>query len=225
MRPIHLILISVLSCASVIAGCGDDTSGTGGSGGTAGNGGSGGGTGGSGGNTNFPPPPALGAQIDRFGRPAINTALNHTFDTNQATKDAAKDAWNQAKRTDWGTYADEVAFNLGILDSLDANCGNQFLADPALSPDRYKTLATVLADDRLWINLASDSCTTYLAVEANATGALANNDCGGRRPADDVIETSYSLLAAGLLAGVDDTITADPAKTGVETFPYLAPAP
>ena len=30
--------------------------------------------------TSPPAPPALGAQIERMGRPAINTALNHTFD-------------------------------------------------------------------------------------------------------------------------------------------------
>jgi hypothetical protein len=217
MRPIHLFLVSVMTCASALAGCGDDTSGTGGTGGTAGGGGTGG-------ENAFPPPPALGAQIDRFGRPAINTALNNTFNADLVTKDAAKDNYNHAKRADWSGFAGEFALNLGILDSLDANCGNQFLADPVLGPDRYAGLAGVLADDRLWVNLASDSCTTYLAVEANATMALPNNDCGGRRPADDVIERSYSLLAAGLLTGVDDTILADPIKTGVETFPYLAPA-
>jgi len=167
--------------------------------------------------------PMLGEQVERMGRPAINTAANHTFDGNSATKDAAKDDWNKAPRADWGQFRDEVANNLGILDSLDANCGNQFLAGMNATADRYDGLAGVLADDRLWVNLASDSCGVYLAVEANFTDALPNNDCGGRRLADDVVETSYSLLAAGLLSGVDDTIVADPAKTGGELFPYLAP--
>src|SRR5689334_3063778 len=59
--------------------------GAGGAGGTGGAGGAGG-SGGSG----LPAPPRLGAQIDRFGRPAINTATNHTFDVDMAKKDAAK---------------------------------------------------------------------------------------------------------------------------------------
>lgn len=230
MRAIHLFLVSVISCAALVVGCGDDettatsSSNTGGNGGTGGTGGSGGGSGGSGGGANFPPPPALGPQIDRMGRPAINTALNNTFEPDDATKDAAKDAWNTAARASWNTYSGEVAKNLAILDSLDANCGNQFLAGDMPVAGRYDTLAGVLADDRLWVNLNSDSCDIYLAVEANATGAQANNDCGGRRLSDDVIERSYSLLAAGALTGIDDTIAADPIKTGGETFPYLAPA-
>src|SRR5438045_6193332 len=43
-----------------------------------------------------PAPPALGAQIDRMGRPAINTALNNTFNADAASKGKAKDAYNAA---------------------------------------------------------------------------------------------------------------------------------
>lgn len=217
MKTAILFLATSLACTALAVGCGDDdttTSGTAGGGATGGNGGGGG--------SAAPTVPTLGAQIERMGRPAINTALNHTFDPNAATKDPAKDAWNEADRPAWNGYATEVAANLAILDSLDANCGNQFLAGGMPVAGRYDGLAGVLADDRLWVNLASDSCGVYLAVEANFTGALDNNDCGGRRLADDVIETSYSLLAAGLLSGVDDTIAADPVKTAADAFPYLS---
>lgn len=223
---ISLFLVTALSCAALASGCGDDseTSATGTTTTTTNTNTTTTGEGGTGGGADVNPNvPMLGEQVERMGRPAINTAANHTFDGNSATKDAAKDDWNKAPRADWGQFRDEVANNLGILDSLDANCGNQFLAGPAATADRYDGLAGVLADDRLWVNMASDSCGVYLAVEANATGALPNNDCGGRRLVDDVIETSYSLLAAGILSGVDDTIDADPAKTGGELFPYLAP--
>jgi hypothetical protein len=228
-RSLLLATTVTLSLAG-FAGCGDGGSGSGGggstsTGGTTASGGTtAGGTGGSGGTTTtmMPKPPTLGAQIDRFGRPAINTALNHTFDTDAAAKDTAKDAWNaNSDPSTWANYVPEIEKNLAILDSLDTVCGNQLLADKSKSdPSRYATLATVLADDRQFVKTDAAKCTTYLAVEANAVG-IANGDCGGRRLSYDVIETSYSVLAAGMLSGIDDKITISDAAKG-ETFPHLA---
>jgi hypothetical protein len=172
-----------------------------------------------------PAPPALGAQVDRFGRPAVNTALNNTFNGNATAATAAKNAYNADKNSaTWAaTYKGEVAANLAILDSLDTNCGNQLLAAPgAVTATRYNGLATALADDRQWVNSAAAACTTYLAVEANATGVLQNADCGGRKLTYDVIDITYSVVAAGALAGVTDGIAAVAAKTNGTTFPYLA---
>lgn len=225
------LAFSALSSMVITAACGgDDDDGTstttttttstsmGGSGGTGGTGV--GGSGGSGGGMAVMVP-ELGTQIDRLGRPAINTALNHTFDPDMATKDMAKDNWNTAAQAEWTSYIPEIAYNLGILDSLDTVCGNQLLADPVLSADRYLGLAAILADDRLWVKFGAATCSGYLSVEANAAG-IANNDCGGRRLADDVIDRSYSLLAAGPFGAVGDTISADPVKTAGAAFPYLA---
>ncbi|MFT4704141.1 MAG: hypothetical protein ACI81R_001837 [Bradymonadia bacterium] len=53
------------------------------------------------------------------------------------------------------------------------------------------------------------------AIEEGAGG------CGGRTLGDDVIDRSYSVLAAGILTGVDDTITANDVVNS-EAFPYLA---
>jgi hypothetical protein len=173
-----------------------------------------------------PPVPTLGAQIDRLGRPAINTALNHTFDTNDATKGAAKDAYNADKaQAGWSaTYAPEQAKNLALFDGLDTNCGNQFLAnkDGGTNLQVYGTLASVTADDRLWLDTSGMTCNTYLAVEANATKLIPNTDCGGRALKYDVIDTTYSIVAAGLPSGVTDGISADPTKTAATAFPYLA---
>lgn len=166
-----------------------------------------------------PPKPTPGTRIDRMGRPAINTALNHTFDGNAATKGAAKDAYNAAATTDWQTFVPEFRVNQGILDSLDANCGNALAAD--LAPTRYAGIAGVLADDQLYVNTASVTCGVYLAVEANATGLISNMNCGGRSLTDDVIETSYSVLATSGISGVDDTIAANDVAFQA-TFPYLA---
>jgi len=227
---IHFILVTALSCAGVALGCdGDDeatttqgTTTTSGTTSTTGEGG--GGTGGSGGGgTAGPMVPELGDQIDRMGRPAINTALNNAFESDPAVKDEAKDVWNQTAEEQWEAFIPEIQKNLGILDGLNANCGDQLLADPAAGAARYQTLATVLAADKLWVKTDAATCTTYLGVEAALLDPTIN-DCGGRRLADDVIERSYSVLATGDFVGLDDTIQAEPTKTAGEAFPYLAPA-
>ena len=159
-----------------------------------------------------PAPPTLGAQIDRMGRPAINTALNHTFDVTTSTKNAAKDAYNADGGTgNWGTYAGEFAKNLALLDALDSSsavgtatngCGNQILYNAsvtgggAAAANSYATLASVLADDQLYLDTSTGTCTAYLGVELDYL-QLATGDCGGRTPSEDVIDVSYSALAAG----------------------------
>lgn len=227
-------LASSLLAVAALEGCGDDT-------GTASTGTGGGtttttatttsGTGGdattttstgTGGTPANPIPPKLGKQIDRFGRPVINTALNHTFDLVPATKDAAKDAYNQqADPATWPTNGKEFATNLAILDGLDTVCGNQILAGATPVAGRYAGLAGALSNDRVYVNTAAAACTTYLAVEANATALLVNMDCGGRKLDYDVVDTSYSALAAGVFTGVGDGVAAD-ADTKGAVFPYLA---
>ncbi len=202
------------------------TEGTGG-GGTGGSGTGGEATGGTGGGSNMPAPPVLGDQIDRMGRPAINTALNHTFDSDSTAKETAKEAWNQAKDpSTWAsTFAGEAAKNLAILDGLDGVCGNQLLAAPVsggtVPPTRYATLGAALTADVLWLNTEGTTATTYLAVEVNALGLQTNTDQGGRTLNYDVIDTSYSALAAGAFSGVSDGVNGNDVTVST-TFPYLA---
>jgi hypothetical protein len=172
-----------------------------------------------------PAPPTLGDQIDRMGRPAINTALNSSF--SETGKGAAKDAYNGDKdKAGWSAkYLAEFEKNLAIIDAIDGNCGNQLFADKTKTDkSRYATLAGVLADDRLWVNTKGATCGAYLGVEANATKFLVNTDCGGRKPEYEVMKLSYGALAAGVYdaTAVTDGTTAA-AKSKVATFPYLAP--
>jgi len=166
-------------------------------------------------------PPALGAQIDRMGRAAISSALVGTFNPDDTGKGMTKDAYNASSDpSKWqDEWAGEIQANLAILDALDANCGNQLLADKL--DTRYAFLASVLADDRLYLNSGSGNCVAYLGVEAQVVGAVADGGCGGRTLTYDVIETSYSALAAGLLAGVDDGISEDDVAP-LADFPYVA---
>jgi hypothetical protein len=158
-----------------------------------------------------------------MGRPAVNTALNNAFNPDDTSKNAAKDAYNaESDMTLWAAHSTEIGKNLAILDSLDMSCGNQLLSDTTKTDaTRYGTLAGALADDRLYIDTSSATCAQYLAVEANATNAVVNTDCGGRKLTYDVIDTTYSVLAAGVLSGVDDGVSANDATVS-DTFPYLA---
>lgn len=230
-RTTIFLAVSLAVTVAAIQGCGDDTDPAPTSASTTqGSGGSGGGVGGAGGTggNDVVPPPAIGAQIDRFGRPAINTALNKSFEVDMTIKDTAKDAWNKdASAATWATtFGAEVAKNLAILDSLDTICGNQPLAAPEpITPTRYAGLAGALADDRLWVNTAGAACGQYLAVEAAAALGVvaAEGDCGGRTLAYDVIDVSYSVLAAGnLTEAISDGVEGLPAEIGGEVFPYLA---
>jgi hypothetical protein len=171
-----------------------------------------------------PAPPTLGAQIDRMGRPAINTALNHTFDGNDTSKQQAKDIYNHAADpTAWatlplGTPSDtvtaEFAGNLGVIDSLDSSSSASGCSSARTDPNiqqplygkagttgglAYAALATALADDELYLYTGTATCTFYLGVEgATILGLTAPTDCGGRAPSYDVIDVSYTALAIGL---------------------------
>jgi len=170
--------------------------------------------------TNDNPPPALGTLIDRLGRPGVATALIGTFNPDDTAKGATKDSYNEAERAGWADFTAELAANLAIYDAADTTCGNQLLAGEE-GAARYATLAGALTDDRLYLNTEGTTCTTYLAVEADATGLVANDDCGGRALGYDVIDITYSALAIGALSGVGDGVPADDGTVSAE-FPYLA---
>ncbi len=108
------------------------------------------------------------------------------------------------------TVRSEFAKQLAIFDSLDqgsgiptsnagpgGGCGNQALFSATTG---YLTLATVLSDDQLYVDTAKMTCNFYLSleVEVATAGGVAHTQCGGRTLTHDVVDTSYSLLAAGL---------------------------
>ena len=174
-----------------------------------------------------PAAPTLGPQIDRLGRPAVNTVMNHGFDGNTTTAGAAKDTYNQdSAQGTWPTsYAPAFAVSLGMVDVLDSGltcadgtctpeagggspgdgCGNQAFYKGPTGPTSYLRLAGVMADDELYLDTTKTmadlpSHQNYLAVEINVItqGAVNNVTCGGRAPTNDVIDTSYSALSVGL---------------------------
>jgi len=139
-------------------------------------------------------------QIDREGRPAINTAL---IDVLAST--GKKDAYNRA--SDPSTWAPlfqaEMRSNATALDTLDGIVGNSLLP-----PD---VLAAVLVDDRLAINTAVAACDAYLAVELGVT-----TQCGGRTFQRDVIDDSLGAIVG---PGVSDNVGDD--STYLTDFPFM----
>ena len=177
-----------------------------------------------------PAQPKLGAVIDRMGRAGVNTAVTNPFDlVSGKSIDQTKDDYNaNGDPTTWSQYAPQFAKSLAVLDSLDGTCGNQLLAKPAsgatIPADRYLGLAGVLADDQLYVNTGSTTCQVYLGVEANATNAVPNSDCGGRTPLENTIDETYSLLAIGATSGVTNGITMDTDhQASLTAFPFLQP--
>jgi hypothetical protein len=140
-------------------------------------------------------------QIDRMGRPAINTAL---IDLLAST--GKKDAYNaSANPDDWaGQFQAEMAANLAALDTLDGVPGNALL--PA------NVLASVLVDDRLVVDASIPTCGAYLAVELGIP-----NQCGGRTLARDVMDDT---LGAVVGPGVSDYVGND--SEFLADFPFLA---
>jgi hypothetical protein len=170
----------------------------------------------------IPTPPVPGAQIDRLGRPAINTALNHAFDVSATAKGSAKDAYNQDSATGtWPTtYVAEFSKNLALLDFLDSGllcsagvcsgsagkngCGNQVLYNGqpggggSAMATSYATLATVLADDQLYLDTSKTVCAHFLSLEFDFVLQQATITCGGRAPSYDVIDTVLTAVAIGV---------------------------
>lgn len=165
------------------------------------------------------------AQIDRAARPLTGNALLATLGSAEES-DALKIRYNRASPATGAPFVAEIAKGVALYDGIDGRCGDSLLIDPVAPPTRrYWPLARLLADDRLWLNSRSGTCTQLLAVERaalNGETGLAN-DCGGRTVNYDAVNTYRSLLADGATQGVDDGLHADEKVHSTTDFPFLAP--
>lgn len=162
-------------------------------------------------------------RIDRMGRPLTGNALLGTL-APEAVSNALKERYNRGAPANAGDFAPEIEKTLGLYDGFDGQCGNALLADRSAGASRYLNLALLLADDRLWVNSAGRECTTLFAVElaALAGRAALRDDCGGRTPGYDAVDTYRSLLATGATTGITDGVDADDQRHSAEVFPFLA---
>jgi len=164
-------------------------------------------------------------QLDRMGRPLTGNALLGTLATDSKVSDKMKEDYNRATPATAARFVPEIEKNLGLYDGFDGKCGNQLLADAsATGAGRYRKLATLLADDRLWVNSTSGVCTQLFAVElAQLAGQSAlERDCGGRSPTYSAANVYRSLLANGTSTGIDDGLSRDAREQSATKFPFLA---
>lgn len=167
-----------------------------------------------------PAVPTLGVQIDRMGRPAVNTALTNPYDiypsANAESGEVTKARYNaDSDATMWAnTWMPAIRMNIAILDGLDGgSCGNQL----AFSLGAYTPLAGVLAADVLQVDTTRTSCNAYLGVEVNALGLMTNTECGGRTLSIDTIDATYGALIG---TATSDNIAQSTAPT--TAFPFFA---
>ncbi len=171
-----------------------------------------------------PESPLLGAPIERAGRPLTGNGLISPLAGGEVSN-PRKEQYNRAAPADWPQFAADIARTLGLYDGFDRRCGNQWLArNDAAAGERYRALAALLADDRLWVDRRSTVCHELFAVERAALGGpAAAHDCGGRTPNVDAVDAYRSLLVLGGTSGVEDGVERDDRVHSTSDFPFLAP--
>jgi len=163
-------------------------------------------------------------QIDRAARPLTGNALLVTLGSDDA-QDAIKERYNRATPATARSFVPEIARGVALYDGLDGHCGDSLLIDSKAPPARrYWPMAELLADDRLWVNSRSKTCTQLFAVERAALNHEIDlaGDCGGRTPSFDAVNVYRSLIANGTTHGIDDGVHADEKTHSDTIFPFLA---
>lgn len=163
-------------------------------------------------------------QIDRAGRPLTGNALLAPLGPEELS-DRLKEQYNESTPATSALFIPEIEKSLALYDGYDGKCGNQLMiAAGAVPAQRYRPLAALLADDRLWVNSATSVCTQLFAVEMASTkgGERFKGDCGGRTPNYDASNVYRSLLATGASSGIDDGVHGDDQRHSASVFPFLA---
>ena len=158
-------------------------------------------------------------QIDRMGRPAINTAL--------ITADH-KDLYNFASNDQGIVFVPEMAALLEVIDGLDGNLANGLASLFGDTPD-FVALADFLSQDVLLYNSGIENCEGgYLAAEVALLLGVDQTNCGGRTLSQDVMDVTLQVLVdVTLLTGNPDAVVVTDAvgendKPFSADFPYLA---
>ena len=143
-------------------------------------------------------------------------ALLNLFGPDEQTF-ALREEYNLATPATAQRFIPELERGLALYDGFDGKCGNQLMAGRP-GPGRYRKLAALLADDRLWVDSRAKSCRRFMGVERGIAG-----DCGGRPPSMNAANIWRSLLVIGADSGFDDGLDHDEIAPSDDVFPFLAP--
>lgn len=133
------------------------------------------------------------SRIDRVGRPLLNLVFMDALAT-AAGFDHAKtlDGYNMGSPDAPDDFIEPIAGTLSLLDAADGTCGNQRGSGDQPAATRYVPLASMLADDRLYIGTDEDACNEFLGLELAELSATIGA-CGGRTPNDQTVDLLYTL--------------------------------
>jgi hypothetical protein len=147
-----------------------------------------------------------GGQVDRVGRPGI---------ANLMIPESMRDSYNAAgDPSSWAAqFGGAMETSLQLLDTADGVIGNMFY-DP-------QTLAPVFADDRLQVDIHKGQYGGYFTIESSALVPQDWNISAGRRPSEDILDGTLSMLVSGWDPLVGDYVDANDVPFLAE-FPFLA---
>lgn len=155
-------------------------------------------------------------RLDRIGRPEttnITLAANDDDPDLRAQYNADRPFTVPADHVQ--TYRERVAKNLALFDRAD---GRSDWTD-----DNRLALTDLLVDDFLVVDMGLPcDQPAYLEIERSLLAHKQHTTCGGRKPADDIMDVLFTLYAGGLGGtrigdGVDR-----PSQPISSQFPYLA---
>jgi hypothetical protein len=161
-------------------------------------------------------------QLDRMGRPLTENALLGTLGPAEVAN-ALKEKFNATTPANAAEFIAPIEGGLQLYDAFDNVCGNQLLTSKSPG-SRYRRLAELLADDRLWVNSKSAVCEQFFAVElAHLAGRSdLKKECGGRTVTADAVDVYRSLLVNGTTMGMRDGVDRDEREHSTAVFPFLA---
>jgi hypothetical protein len=173
-----------------------------------------------------PPPPPLGEMVDRVGRPLIARLLIGTTSP-EAERAAAQQQYQRLGPLDGFRFEVEMARHIALFDGADSYA---FAGDQCRSAASGTELASILANDRLFVDTDQGNCTHFFEVERAflVSRGTSRTSCGGYMPTQDAVDTMYSILIRALgTPGNPGPPVPDGAQPhndylGNDSFPFLA---
>jgi len=160
-------------------------------------------------------PSASARRLDRLGRPEISNITLVAGDDEQDLRDQYNADRPFAVPADHArAYRERIARNLALFDRADGRVD--------WTDERRLALADLLVDDFLVVDVARPcDQPAYLEIERSMLSHAQHRTCGGRKPAEDAMDTLFGLYAGGLDGkplrdGVDH-----PSRPVSSQFPYL----
>lgn len=157
-------------------------------------------------------------QLDRVGRPEITNVSLVAQNEPDLRDQYNLDRPFQVNPANQSQYRERLAKNIAFYDNVDGS--------KQWSDQNRENLATILADDFLVVDISKPcSGVGFLEIEKSILQGKTHRTCGGRKPADGIMDILFTLYIGGFNGPlVTDGVTAfkDGDFVVKNEFPYLA---